>query len=253
MIRAFGVGQAKSGTASLHGLLEKHYRSAHEPERPQTLDLVLRRDRGEISEAAARDDLVRRERRLDLEFDIAWANQFLTGLLLEAFPEAKFVVLVRHPIPWVKSFIGHLLSRDVPREVVEFLPWWLRDGRWRHGEGDVALERAGIAPVVAFLDAWNRHLEACAAIPPERRIVVRTHELDASHERLARFLGIPADSLDRERGHRNRGTWEDRLESWVDRSWLENAVERVCGENVARHFPEGLPVTNDSPPIDPAP
>lgn len=70
-VRAFCVGQAKSGTASLAGLLSGSYRVAHEPERAQTLDLILREARGQLSPAAVRAYLRARDARLDLEYDVA--------------------------------------------------------------------------------------------------------------------------------------------------------------------------------------
>lgn len=47
-VKAFCVGQAKSGTASLYGLLATKYGAAHEPERAQILDMILRESRGEV-------------------------------------------------------------------------------------------------------------------------------------------------------------------------------------------------------------
>ena len=66
--RAFCVGQAKSGTASLAGLLSTNYRAAHEPERAETLDLILREARGQLSAPDVRTYLRERDARLDLEY-----------------------------------------------------------------------------------------------------------------------------------------------------------------------------------------
>ncbi len=46
----FCVGQAKSGTASLCGLLAANYRAAHEPEREQILEMILQESRGDVTE-----------------------------------------------------------------------------------------------------------------------------------------------------------------------------------------------------------
>ena len=88
--RAFCVGQAKAGTASLAGLLSANYRAAHEPERAETLDL---------------------------DYDVAWANQFIVDHLLAVFPEAAFIVLIRDCHTWLQSIAGHLVGRDVPGDV----------------------------------------------------------------------------------------------------------------------------------------
>ena len=118
-VKAFCVGQAKSGTASLVGLLSANYRAAqHEPERAATLDLILRHAHGELSDTAIREHLRERDARLDLEYDVAWANQFLTRHLLGVFPAAKFIVLIRDCYTWLQSIMGHLAVRDVPDDVV---------------------------------------------------------------------------------------------------------------------------------------
>jgi hypothetical protein len=49
-IKAFCVGQAKSGTGSLAALLTANHRAAHEPEREQILEMILRESRGDVSD-----------------------------------------------------------------------------------------------------------------------------------------------------------------------------------------------------------
>ena len=86
VVRAFCVGQAKAGTASIVGLLAAKYRVAHEPERAATLDLILRHALGELSDTVTREHLRERDARLDREYDVAWANRFLIPHLLAVFP-----------------------------------------------------------------------------------------------------------------------------------------------------------------------
>lgn len=237
--RAFCVGQAKSGTASLCGLLSGAYRAVHEPERAEVLSIILREARGEITSEDVRAWLVERDARLALEYDIAWANQFLVGHLRDVFPETRFVVLIRDPYTWLGSVAGHLLSRDIPSEVRTFLDWWFRPNEYPPGPGDEALVGTGLYSVDAFLAAWNRHLETCrAALPATRTLTLRTHELHRSHARLAEFLGIPADTLSVEQGHLNQRTWTGRLEDLVSLEHLESSVERLCADNLRRYFPE---------------
>ena len=181
-MKAFCVGQAKSGTASIAGLLSTSYRVAHEPERAATLDLILRHARGELSDTAVREHLRERDARLDLEYDVAWANQFLSGPLLAVFPAARFIVLIRDCYTWLQSITDHLTLRDVPGDVAEFLRWWFKPDEYPHGAADRALEDRGLFSVSAYLHAWNRHVDSCIGlIPPERRLVLRTDELGVSH------------------------------------------------------------------------
>ena len=239
-VKAFCVGQAKSGTASLVGLLSANYRAAqHEPERAATLDLILRHAHGELSDTAIREHLRERDARLDLEYDVAWANQFLTRHLLGVFPAAKFIVLIRDCYTWLQSIMGHLAVRDVPDDVVAFLRWWFKPDRYPHGADDRVLADPGLFSVAAYLHAWNRHVDSCIrSIPADRRLVLRTNELGASHPRLAEFLGIPVNSLDVAHGHRNRGTPMEPVTSLVAPGYIDEMVHSICGANMALHFPE---------------
>ncbi len=167
--KAFCVGQAKSGTASIYGLLAAHHRAAHEPEREQILGLILKEWRGEVGANALRDYLLERDRRLNLDYDIAWANQFILGHLLTAFPQAKFLVLVRDAYTWLQSIVGHLLSREIPPDVRAFLDWWLKPDRYPYSRCDGTLQKLGLYSVAAFLSAWNEHINICSQlIPPDR-------------------------------------------------------------------------------------
>ena len=237
--KAFCVGQAKSGTASLHGLLARSYRAAHEPEREQTLELILRESGGNIDAQGVGAYLTERDRRLNLEYDIAWANQFIIDHLLTTFHDVTFIVLIRDPYTWLQSIVGHLISRKIPTDVRSFLNWWFSPERYPHTRHDRRLEDQGVYSITAFLHAWQRHVQTCRQIvPPERRLTVRTHELNDSHQLIAEFLKIPLNSLNAQNRHLNRGTWTGRLDSLVDGAYLSEMVDSICYEHMARHFPE---------------
>ena len=65
--KVFCVGQAKSGTASLAGHLRRDFRTAHEPEREATIDLVVARARGDFESVDFGEVLVERDRRAPLD------------------------------------------------------------------------------------------------------------------------------------------------------------------------------------------
>ena len=238
-VKAFCVGQAKSGTVSLVGLLSRNYRAAHEPERPELLDMILRESRGELSAGDFRKFLLERDARLNLEYDVSWVNQFVIGHLLDVFPAARFIVLVRDSYTWLQSAIGHLVSRELPSEIVNILPWWIKPEHYPHSVHDRALAERGLYSIAAYLHAWNDHINRCTPqIPEDGRLILRTHELARSHPRLADFLEIPLDTLDAGSGHQNRSTWADRIESLVDPAYVDDMVQSICGDNMARYFPE---------------
>ena len=237
--KAFCVGQAKAGTASLVGLLKPYHRAAHEPEREEILEMILLESSGDVDEEKFRAYLIERDQRLSLDYDVAWANQFIISHLLAVFPDAKFVVLLRDPFTWLQSIIGHLLSRDVPADVISFLDWWFKPDRYPHSSQDSKLKNQKVYSIAAFLNAWNQHINICTeVIPSEKRLVLRTHELNKSHWKLGRFLQIPTESINVENGHLNRSIWSGQIDSLVGRDFLNEMVDTICGENMSRYFPE---------------
>jgi len=239
VVKAFCVGQAKSGTASLYGWLAKNYRAAHEPERQQLLEMIVQEAHGGVTADDMRAFLLERQHRLDLDYDIAWANQFIIEHLVEAFPQAGFIVLIRDCYTWLRSVLGHLIGREIPREVRNFLPWWFEPERYPHAPHERRLQELGLYSVAAYLNAWNLHIDRCMElIPEDRRLVLKTYELDRSHERLAEFLHIPLESLDVGSGYRNRSTTLLRLDFLVSPTYLDEMVGLMCKQNMARYFPE---------------
>ena len=201
--------------------------------------MILRECRDELSADAFREFLLERDTRLNLEYDVSWVNQFVIGHLLYLFPDARYIILIRDSYTWLQSAIGHLISREMPSEILNFLPWWIKPERYPHSRHDRALAERGLYSVAAYLHAWNEHVDRCTrSIPADRRLVLRTHELARSHGRLADFLQIPEDSLDAGNGHQNRSTWPDRIESLVDPSYIDEMVQSICADNLALHFPE---------------
>lgn len=236
--KGFCVGQAKSGTASLAGLLA-NYRVAHEPERGKTLEMVVKDSHGDISAEAFRQYLIKRSERLNLEYDIAWANQFMIKHLVSNFPDTRFIVLIRNPFTWLQSIAGHLTSREIPPEVRSFLDWWFRPDLYPHTNHDASLKELRLYSVNSFLNAWNWHVTTCLQlIPPKRRLILKTSNLNQSHSELADFLKISVKSLKVDQGHRNRSTSSIRLESLVSNTYLNERIESICGEHMANLFPE---------------
>jgi hypothetical protein len=237
--KAFCVGQAKSGTASLYSLLAENYRAAHEPERQQLLEMIVREGSGDVSPSDVRAFLLERQRRLNLEFDIAWANQFIIEHLVDAFPQAGFIVLIRDCYAWLRSVLGHLITRDIPRDVRNFLPWWFTPERYPNSLHERRLRELGLYSVRAYLNAWNGHIERCLdLIPEDRRLILKTHELDRSHKLLAEFLNIPIESLDTTKGRLNQSPTLLSLDYLVQPAYLDEVVRAVCGKNMRRFFPE---------------
>ena len=237
--QAFCIGAAKSGTSSLAGMFETCFRSAHEPEREELLDSIVALDAGRLSMSEFDDYLCERSNRLQLELDSSWANYFIVDRLVVLFPESMFIQLVRDCYTWVESVINHLITRTIPADVQDFMDWWFEPSKFPYFKEDQSLEQIGIYSLECLVTRWRIHADSPSKlIPPGRLTVIRTHELGSSAPKLARFLNTDAGLIDDERSHRNVGSRTRPLLSLVDRAYLEDTVERVCGDIMNQYFPE---------------
>jgi hypothetical protein len=173
-------------------------------------------------------------------------NVFLVGSLAEAFPDARFVHIVRDgrdaalsylEKPWVRQVFAWTHRRDPGGQPYgPFAPWWVEGDRRDEFESTSDWHRA--------VWVWRRHVEAAldgaVDVGPDRWTEVRYEELQADPaghaERLVEFLGV--DDADEHAALRRAldaadprsvGRWRGAL----DEVQLE-VVEREAGKLLAR-------------------
>jgi hypothetical protein len=179
-------------------------------------------------------------------FDANWKLTWVLPLLLEAFPDARVVHLVRDPRPNVRSCVEldyyGALADDPRLPATELLREWLRTNPsiprpdWDRLE---ALEKN-----CAFWDETHRLAEAALAHHPAA-LRVRVEELADDHavRRLVEFLGLPMptpDALTRLRARRiNPKDGEKRdVAALRPLVWSDAHDARVwsrCGARAARY------------------
>ena len=95
--RLYCVGTAKSGTHSIAGIFDNKYKVAHEAESKMLINLILNyySDRIEINKM--KKYLIDRDKRLNLDVDSSQLNFFVLKLLLELFPNSKYILTIRDP------------------------------------------------------------------------------------------------------------------------------------------------------------
>lgn len=104
------LGNFKTGTVSITGLLGQQLNGTHEPHAYLYCKAWLKFQRGLISETEWEDFLIRRNQTLLIDFE---ASGFLTieaARLAKLFPETKFILTVREPESWVRSILRHILK-----------------------------------------------------------------------------------------------------------------------------------------------
>jgi hypothetical protein len=138
------------------------------------------------------------------------ANNQRIPLLAAAFPDARFVHLIRDG-----RAVAYSLSR---------VDWWQDDVVWWYGGTPRRWQKEGGDPWELCARHWLRELaaieEGLAAVPPAQRLEVRYEELVqqpvATVQRVAAFAGLPghagwAEELGRLRYPNQNEAWRERL------------------------------------------
>lgn len=236
---AYCLGAPKTGTTSISMMLRRHYRAEHEPLGAGTLELV----QAALRDGAAQDDiearLRRRDRELYLEMESSHPMTVLAGPLAAAFPAARFVLVYREPRAWLDSIINMRLERAVHRFDRTPRPdnifWLVNEYFYRsrypvHPPEERLLETLGLYTLDGYLSGWARHHALVLDnVPPDRLLVVEVSDLTRHPERLARFLGVAPESLDRSAGHANRATGNHAVLDQLDPALIEARIEQHCG------------------------
>lgn len=248
---AFCIGTSKSGTHSITYMLEQRYRARHEPKEIETINFTLASARGEIGVDEQRRYLRQRDRYMWLEMDASNLNIELVPLLVEIFPEAKFILTVRECLSWVDSEINHMLSNlDAPLVPVWRKMWDHRyqANRFAHAPEERILAEHGLYTLDGFLSYWAWHNSlALDLIPAERLLVIPTGQLSHRTGEIASFLGIPHATMDTGRSHGFVAPKKFGIIAQLDPSFVRAKARQHCQKVMDRLFPDSAELRDPSP------
>jgi hypothetical protein len=237
-MQTYAVGCPKTGTHSLAAMFSDRFRAIHEAEPEAHVDLLARSRSGQLTDGQVRQALFERDRRLWLEFDASHVNGEFVGHLGEVLPRARFVLTVREPLAWVDSAINQHLGRPSK-------PHWaiLRDLMYgprpeTYPAEERKLQDAGVFPLGNYVRAWARRYQSVvAAIPPERRLVLRTGEIESRLPELADFCGVPLSDLHPDKAHQFPARQRFGLMGQLDPGYVRAVLLQEAADVVTTLFP----------------
>lgn len=237
---AYCVGAGKTGTHSVNDMFRAHFRSEHEPDRLELVELLDGDKLGSLSHDEKVAFLRKRDRRMWLEMDASAFNRRFVGLYAEVFPESKFVMTVRDPHTRTDSLINHMLNHppenDLQRRRRDAI---FRADEYRHGPDDEPLRERGLHPLDGLLaDYAEANAGIVASIPAQRLLIIRTDQLGKSATALAQFLEIPEDVLDVSRSHAYKSPKKYGVLASMDPDYVDARVKAHCADLLREHFPE---------------
>ena len=226
------VGTAKSGTHSLAKAFPK-LRTMHEPSALELNHLIANKvhDDPTMVRRLSQWFLWRdRSMRLDVE-----SNHFLwsfSGLLADLFPEARFIVLFRHPASWLNSWLNH--SKTYPEPVGSVWEQALKIVyRWEDFEYEFeseAFRREGFHPLRSYLEHWKLvNQKLLDSIPEDRALWLETPKMNHAVRDVSRFLGVDPASLTLASVHEFKAAEEasDKLLT-LETERLHQAIDEIC-------------------------
>lgn len=232
----FAVGTSKSGSHSIHGMFASSFRSAHEPNSMLLNKAVIEQDRGETDAAELREYFMLMNECKFLEMESNSFNQHFIDIIVDLFPDARFVLTYRDPMPWLNSWINHTINRpERPGSIWELgLRAQYRVDDYAYGFEEDVFRPRGLFPLAAYLGLWDRcNSSILNTVPGDRLLLIRTERISNSARSLGEFLGIDPGRLSVEKSHMFKAARNHDILSRLDASRLQDAVERTCAGTMA--------------------
>ncbi len=237
---AFCIGMLKSGTHSLSAIFEDKYNSGHEIEIRRLIQNCIPVLNSELTLENQTRFLRERDRRLWLEMESSHLLYHSLGILIDEFPESKFILTIRDCYSWMNSYMNHHLSHDDTAD-----HWWklrryyFRDDQLQHASEEQVLKNNGLYTVEGYLSYWAHYYNSILEmVPEERLLVIRTDRIGDNLQNIADFLCIHVSTLDNSKSHVYKAKKRYDLIWEIDREFLESKVKEYCSDLMQRYFPE---------------
>ncbi len=223
-------GLSKTGTHSMAGIFE-NYRSAHHPDADTRLPLAIGYLKGEVAAGVAERTLRSRDRHLYLEME----SSSLAGILIEplmiACPTKRFILTIRGLYAWCDSWIDHNINS--PPQASSLFGTLdqirLRVGDFPATRFDSPLIERGLSPLACYFQLWAGHnLRVLQTVPSQRLLVVKTEQLSDRFTDIARWVGVPPQTLRRDRGLLFTAPKKHRVLATLDHSYVRDTAQRFC-------------------------
>lgn len=230
----------KSGTHSIASIFARKLRSAHEPEARRLRILILKWARSECDASDVGKYVKSKDKRLRLHVDSSNLNFFLLRFLLDEFPEAKFVLTIRHPYDWLRSLVNHRLTRGYgDQHWVEIHKIRFREDFYSHSEEERPLKEHSLQTLDGYFSYWSYHNSTVLRfVPPDRLFIVRTDKITQSIPALGEFVGckISPDELDDTEVHAFKAKKQYHLLESIEPKFVHLKMHYHCHELMNRFF-----------------
>ncbi len=239
--QAYCVGAPKTGSTSIVAMFSSSYRSAHEPFPRKTNQLIIDWLDQKIDRSQLQKQLVERDHKLYLELESAHPLGYISDILADTFPRAKFIITLREPYSWLRSRLNYQLKgKGNPPAWKAYRDYFLASRHVNYAEEEKILETLGLCSLDTFLNQYADHYHrVLTQIPEQRFLLIKTSDLNASIPILADFLGIKPNKL--EIAHRKKTGQKIEPLKEINPDFTNARIWYHCHDLITQYFPETLP------------
>lgn len=237
-IHCYCVGAEKTGTTSIHHMFNKNYRSGHEIDHRQTIQLAVDYLEDDISPEKAATVLYTRDRELNLEIESAHYLAYISDILADTFKKAKFIVTIREPYSQLKSRLNWHYTTNHPSWNL-YYDYFLANHHAGFAKEEKLLENYNLYSLDTYLQDYSNHYKYINEnIPGDRRLLIKTQNLNSSTPVIASFLNVSEKSILIQ--HSNKRGKKIPILSNLDQAFVRNKIWEHCSEMIRQFFPETL-------------
>ena len=229
--RIFALGPPKSGTTSIAGIFSGHCRVDHEPHRPETVHGMFNHFNGLASDEDLQEKYRARDRQLLLDVESNCFLAYRPDLLRSTFPNAQFIVTVRHPLQWLDSILDNNIN--FPRDKTPTMRKWHSvlfhtNNTSRSSHCNFLIEK-GLYPVDCYLAYWARTYDRCIrSLSGAQRLLIGTNRISTSTEDIGNFVGMDLTKADTNTSHKNKTTAKHGILKQLDASYVKDSLQEYC-------------------------
>ena len=235
--QVYCVGAAKTGSTSLASMFAS-YRAAHEPDTIRTNQLVI----DWLEQKIERSDMERRfhnrDRRLKLELESSHPLGYVSDILAQIFPDAKFIITIREPYSWLESRLNFHYQTDPPVWKAYRKYFWT-DRHSGYAPEETLLMNFGLCSLDTYLSQYADHYaRVFSNIPEERSLVLKTSQLSQSIAKIADFLGVKESTI--RLAHSKKSPNKIQPLKEMNPQFVKSKIYHHCHDLITEQFPNNI-------------
>lgn len=232
---AYNVGLIRTGTSSMAGIFSK-YRSGHELLMDSTTKMIKKYNKQMISKESLRQFIRERDIQLFLEMDSSHIHRLYLDILVEEFPSSKIIFTIRDCYSWLDALINWILNHRIGEKCKGSKIIFGLDNFGCMGENDMQCNiHAYLKDFLSFWASANDNI--LKTLPPDRSLVIRTHEIPGKINDISHFLDISPETLDRGQTHKFKAHRKFNMLHRINYEFLKNSCKEYCTPLMEEFFP----------------